>query len=64
MDKTSLYFLFVAALFGGILCDRYIGTSFPFITLILLAMAGVIFYVVTKNLPSDEEEWELRNKES
>ncbi|MDB4089028.1 hypothetical protein N9544_05315 [Flavobacteriales bacterium] len=56
MDKTSLYFLFVAALFGGILCDRYIGTSFPFITLILLAMAGVIFYVVTKNLPSDEEE--------
>ncbi|MEN8927845.1 MAG: hypothetical protein ABF242_10565 [Flavobacteriales bacterium] len=56
MDKTPLYFLFVAAFFGGILCDRYIGTSFPYITLILLAMAGMIFYVVTKNLPNDEEK--------
>jgi hypothetical protein len=24
---------------------------------ILLAMAGIIYYVVTKNLPHDEEEW-------
>ena len=57
MDKTPLYFLFVAALFGGILCDKYVGTSFPYITLILLAMAGMIYYVVTKNLPNDEEKW-------
>lgn len=55
MDKTPLYFLFVAALFGGILCDQYIGTT-PVITLILLAMAGVIFYVVTNNLPDDKEK--------
>lgn len=55
MDKTPIYFLFVAALFGGILCDRYIGTAFPYITLILLAMASVIYYVVTKNLPDEEE---------
>jgi hypothetical protein len=56
MDKTPLYFLFVAAFFGGILCDSYIGNSFYFVTVILLAMAGIIYYVVTKNLPHDEEE--------
>lgn len=56
MDKTPLYFLFVAAFFGGILCDQYIGTSFPYITVVLLLMAGVIFYVVTSNLPHDEEK--------
>ncbi len=56
MDKTPLYFLFVAALFGGILCDRYVGSSFPFITIILVAMAAVIFFVVTKNLPDDKEK--------
>lgn len=56
MDKTSLYFLFVAALFGGILCDKYMETSFPYFTIILLLVTGIIFYVVTKNLPKDEEE--------
>ena len=55
MDKTPLYMLFVAAFFGGILCDRYVGTALPYFTLILLIIAGLIFYTVTKNLPDEEE---------
>lgn len=55
MDKTSLYFLFVAALFGGILCDRYVGTIFPFFTIAFLLVTGIIFYTLTKNR-NDEEE--------
>ncbi|MGB1041272.1 MAG: hypothetical protein ACPGVD_10390 [Flavobacteriales bacterium] len=55
MDKTPLHFLFVAALFGGILCDRYVGTSFPFFTIVFIAMSGIIYYTVTKNTNGEEE---------
>ncbi|MDC0014945.1 hypothetical protein OAD98_00095 [Flavobacteriales bacterium] len=55
MDKTPLYFLFIAALFGGILCDRYVGTSLPFFTVVFLLVAGIIYFTVTKKV-SDEEE--------
>ncbi|MEN8786883.1 MAG: hypothetical protein ABF272_00965 [Flavobacteriales bacterium] len=56
MDKTPLYFLFVAAVFGGILCDTTIKFGFPFFTIVFVLLAAIIFMVVTKPLKSDEEE--------
>ena len=54
MDKTPLYFLFVAAVFGGILCDRYVGTSLPFFTVAFLLVAGIIYFTVTNQPKNDE----------
>jgi hypothetical protein len=56
MDKTPLYFLFVAALFGGILCDTTLKFGFPFFTIVFVLIAAIIFVVVTKPRSIDEEE--------
>jgi hypothetical protein len=56
MDKTPLYFLFVAAVFGGILCDTTIKFGFPFFTIAFVLMATIVYFVVTKPRISDEEE--------
>ena len=56
MDKTPLYFLFVAAVFGGILCDTTIKFGFPFFTIAFVLMAAIIYFVATKPRISDEEE--------
>ena len=56
MDKTPLYFLFVAAVFGGILCDTKIKFGFPFFTIAFVLMATIVYFVVTKPRISDEEE--------
>lgn len=56
MDKTPLYFLIVAALLGGILCDNYMGLSFPFFTLVFVSLSAIIFAVTTKPFGKDEEE--------
>jgi len=55
MDKTPLYFLFVAAVFGGILCDTTIKFGFPFFTISFLLVTGILFFA-SQTKKSDEEE--------
>ena len=54
MKKESLYSLIVAAIFGGILCDRYIGTSFPIFTIAFVCVSAIIFFMFIKKEKEDE----------
>ena len=55
MDKIQLVFLAVLAFFGGMLCDKYFGFSFPFFTICFLLITGIIFFATSKKSIDEEE---------